>query len=210
MGRFKDLTGQKFNRLTVIQYLSKSKWQCKCDCGNIVEVQGGHLKNGHTKSCGCYNNECRSSRMIQQHFIHGKSNTKIYKVLKEIKYRCYSKNHRLYKYYGARGIVVCDEWKRDFEAFYNWAMDNGYKEGLTIDRIDANGNYEPSNCRWITNEEQQRNKRSNRYITCKGETKLLIDWCRELNLNYKQVWRRIYKHNWPVEQAFELEERHHE
>ena len=126
-----------------------------------------------------------------------------------MKSRCYNKTDPTYKYYGARSITICQEWLDDFMNFYNWAMDNGYKENLTIDRIDVNGNYEPSNCRWTTNTEQQRNRTDNRYLTINGETHCLKEWCEILNVDYRKVCHRIY-YNWPIEQALELEERHHE
>lgn len=132
---------------------------------------------------------------------HHMSNTKIYHVWQSMKHRCYLKSDTNYYKYGARGITVCDEWWNSFEAFYNWAIENGYEEGLSIDRIDNNGNYEPSNCRWVTRRVQANNTRRNKLITYAGKTQSLPNWCRELNLNYKTVRTRIGAYKWSVEKA---------
>lgn len=117
-----------------------------------------------------------------------------------MKSRCYNITSDRYNDYGGRGIIVCDEWKNDFQEFYNWAMDNGYQDELTIDRIDVNGNYGPDNCRWISMKEQSRNKRNNRLYTINGETYCLIDWCERLNLNYNSMIARLNR-GWPIEKA---------
>lgn len=196
MGLIKDITGQKFGQLTVLKYAYTNHgavWQCKCDCGNIVEVRGDQLRNNHTRSCGCL------------HRSHGKSNTRLYYIWKHIKDRCYNKNGKRYEDYGGRGIAVCDEWKKDFQAFYNWAIKSGYQEGLTIDRIDVNDNYRPDNCRWTTMKVQQRNKRNNKMYTISSETHCLSEWCEIFGLNYDKVYCRIYRNKWPIERALELE-----
>jgi hypothetical protein len=133
---------------------------------------------------------------------HGMVGTRIYKTWERMKYRCFNPRAMNYQKYGARGITVCEEWKHSFKSFYDWAMANGYRDDLTIDRIDVNGNYEPSNCRWITMLEQQNNRRSNRYITYNGETHTMADWCRILNLPYKVVKLRITSYGWSAERAF--------
>lgn len=104
-----------------------------------------------------------------------------------------------YKHYGARGIKMCDDWKNDFMTFYNWAMSNGYKEGLTIDRIDVNGNYEPNNCRWVDIKTQSNNKRNNIYLAYGGKTQTLKEWAEELNVNYCTLWRR-YNKQWSIDE----------
>lgn len=205
MSKFKDLTGQRFGRLTVLYRLhnchkKRVHWLCHCDCGKLVEVQSGHLLSSHTKSCGCLSTD----KSIQRSTTHGKSNSKLYKLYYNIKARCYNKNSVSYKYYGARGIKICSEWLNDFMSFYNWAMNTNYQEGLTIDRIDTDGNYEPNNCRWATPEQQAKNRRSNRIYTINGETHCVVEWCEILGLNYWTVIRRIDR-GWSIEQALELE-----
>lgn len=209
MGKCLDLTGQKFGKLTVIKqaehYISpkgkyKARWFCLCECGNEVIVHADSLKSGRTTSCGCVRKE-KTSNINKK---HGLRNSRLYIVWNNMKERCYNPNHNHYKHYGARGITICDEWKNDFQSFYDWAMSNDYKEDLTIDRIDVNGNYEPSNCRWITNKEQQRNRTNNKLITINGETKCLPEWCELLNLNYNTVRTRINNYHWSPERALEI------
>lgn len=133
---------------------------------------------------------------------HQMSGTKLYNVWMSMNHRCYTKSDCNYYKYGARGITVCDEWRNDFKAFYDWSKSHGYKEGLSIDRIDNNGNYEPSNCRWVTRLVQANNTRRNQMITYLGKTQSLPDWCRELNLNYKTTRTRINDYKWTIERAF--------
>ena len=193
MGKFIDLTGQKFGRLTVIKYVGKSKWLCKCECGNEKIVSTTHLKND-TKSCGCLRAENTKKRNTK----HGFRYSRLYIIWKDIKRRCYNKNSKSYYLYGERGIIVCQEWLDDFMNFYDWAMPNGYKDNLTIDRIDVNGNYEPSNCRWVDRKIQANNKRNNCNITYNNETHTLSEWAEILNINYDKLRYRIYR-NWNIE-----------
>lgn len=133
-------------------------------------------------------------------FANGKCNTKLYNTWRGMKERCINPKHSAYKHYGGRGIKLFPAWYR-FTAFDSWASQSGYKEGLTIDRIDVNGNYEPENCRWITMEEQNKNKRSNKLITYKGKTQTMKDWAEELNINYGKLRDRLGKLGWSVERA---------
>lgn len=160
MSKINDLTGKKFGKLTIIKYYGSNKngralWLCKCECGNYKIILGNSLLSKSTLSCGCYNKESASKRFTKHNF----SNTKLYKVWQGMKTRCYNPKFIYYRNYGGRGITICDEWLNNFKNFYNWAINNGYKEGLTIDRINNDGIYEPSNCRWITRAEQNRNQR---------------------------------------------------
>ena len=146
---FIDLTGQTFNMLTAIkpvEYKNGIKWECECECGNISFVAPSKLKSGHTKSCGCFHSKSAGDRQ----FIHGFSKTKLANVRNAMVQRCHNHKTTMYYCYGSRGISVCDEWRFNPSSFYEWATSNGYKEGLSIDRIDNDGNYEPSNCQWIT------------------------------------------------------------
>lgn len=190
-GKYEDLTGRRYGRLVVVSRAENGgsrnqvRWNCLCDCGNYHNASTQSLSSGHTKSCGCLNREIVTK--------HGESrdNNKLYKTWGHVKERCKNPNYPSYECYGGRGIKVCDEWDKSYVAFRDWAFANGYKEGLSIDRIDVNGNYEPSNCRWITLAEQQRNKRTTRYITYMGETKSVPEWCDIYNLDQGNVRRRL-------------------
>lgn len=203
MSKIIDLKGQKFNRLLVIEPTrlknGKFAWKCVCDCGNTIVTQGAHLKSGKTKSCGCYKNES----FIHRNTIHGLSRTKLNSVLYGIKSRCENPNNIGYKNYGGRGISVCDEWKGNngLLNFYNWAINNGYKEGLQIDRINNDGNYEPSNCRWITPRENLLNKRNTIFCEYNGENVSLKELSMKFGIPYKRLRSRIIDFNWDVEKA---------
>lgn len=122
---------------------------------------------------------------------HKMKHTRIYGIWCGIKKRCYNKNSKNFTQYGAKGIAICEEWEKGFSAFYDWSIKNGYKENLTIDRIDNNGNYEPSNCRWVTHAEQQRNRTNNINLEHNGETKTLAEWCVVMNEPYKRIYCRM-------------------
>lgn len=200
--RIKDITGERFGRLTVTgkAYVKNltTYWHCKCDCGNEVDVCTSNLKNGSTMSCGCLQREKIKNRMT----THGKTKTRLYRIWARMKNRCYCKNNSAYSDYGGRGIIVCDEWRNDFDAFYDWAISHGYKDNLSIDRIDCNGNYEPDNCRWSTSEVQNNNKRNNDYIEYNNETHTLAEWGKILGIRRATLWARIYNYNWSIDRAF--------
>lgn len=173
------LVGKKFGKLTVIKALEerhkgKIVWLCKCDCGNYTNVMSSNLrpnsKIGGTNSCGC--------AKIEQHTKHNLSNTKLYKTLVAIKSRCKNPQNPSYKAYGGRGITLCDEWdgENGYERFYNWAMENGYKDGLSIDRINNDKGYTPENCRWVTQKQNTNNTRNCKRVTIEGETHTLSEW----------------------------------
>ena len=163
--RLIDLSGKRFGKLMVIERVGTDRnhrptWKCICDCGTEKVIDGSSLRSGMTVSCGCYGKEQR----LKSHITHRKTNTRLFNVWQNIKRRCYTKTNPSYKYYGERGISVCDEWLNSFDAFREWAYANGYDETAqkgkcTIDRIDVNGNYEPSNCRWVSMAEQNKNTR---------------------------------------------------
>ena len=198
MGKLKDLTGLKFGRLTVIKRVENNKhnqtcWLCKCDCGNEKIIEGYSLTRGRTQSCGCLLSECSRERTTKRNFKHGFSNHKLHGIWDNMKQRCYNPNSKSYADYGARGIKICQEWQDDFMNFYNWAMANGYKEGLTIDRIDVNGNYEPNNCRWIALSMQSDNRRDTVYIEYKGHRYTRKEFSIKFKINYWTLRYRISK-----------------
>ena len=209
MGRFIDLTNKRFSRLIVLKKYGHNKynqitWLCKCDCGNLIIVSGNSLTRNNTRSCGClYQDYLHNPRPNTQK--HGKSNSRLYHIWRDMKLRCYNEKQIGYKNYGARGIKVCDEWlnKTDgFVNFYKWSINNGYKENLTLDRINNDGNYEPTNCKWSTTMEQANNTRSNRFITYKNKTKTIAEWSRELNIPHYLIRNRLNM-GWAVENIFE-------
>lgn len=211
MGKFIDLTGQKFNRLTVISRKGTNKcgnvlWKCKCECGNETVTEGTYLLTGHTKSCGCLLKDSAKYRNKEKTTTHGLTYdrdgkiARLYRIWLGIKTRCFNPNEPGYFRYGGRGIKVCDEWMHNFKTFHDWALDNGYKENLTIDRINNNGNYEPDNCKWATSKEQANNRRTNRRITMKGETKTVAEWAEDSNIKYCQIIARL-NDGWSLEKA---------
>ena len=158
-----DLYGKKFGKLTVLDRAENSnnghaRWLCICECGNKTIVTSDSLRSGKTVSCGCHGKQMLREK--GRRTTHGLRNHKLYGVWRSMKERCTLETHKYYKDYGGRGIKVCKLWMNDFQSFYVWAMSNGYKEGLTIDRIDNNKGYEPSNCRWVTMAIQNKNKRN--------------------------------------------------
>lgn len=183
-----SLIGKKFNMLTIISHKKKGKYNCnyfvcKCDCGKITEIKSNHILNDNQLSCGC----------VRVKYEDSKIGTILYDTWNRMIHRCYNVDNHKYPRYGARGIVVCDEWKNNYNAFYKWAINNGFKVGLSIDRVNNNGNYEPNNCRWATRKQQMNNTSRNRYITHNNETHTLAEWCEKLGLNYSTVSVRLHR-----------------
>lgn len=153
-----DLTGQRFGRLTVFKFYEINNdrcatWECSCDCGAKVIVNGTHLRNGNTRSCGCLQSDISASRLL----VHGMKGTREYNSWRSMMKRCNNPNDKAYNHYGGRGISVCERWRK-FENFY--ADMGGRPDGYSLDRINNNGNYEPSNCQWSTQKEQANNRRN--------------------------------------------------
>jgi len=207
MGKFEDLTGQRFGRLTVIKqgeyYICPAngyryvQWFCKCDCGNERTVRTCALRSGDTQSCGCIAKEI----LIKRNTTHNKYHSRLHSIWSNMKNRCSNPNSKRYKDYGGRGITVCEEWKENFENFYNWAVQNGYEKELTLDRVDTNKGYNQENCRWATYQTQANNTRTNKYIVYKKETHTLAEWCRILEKPYKTMHDRL-KSGWSIEDTF--------
>lgn len=192
MGKFRDLTGQRSGRLIVIKEHGRNKqgkavWLCQCECGNLKTVYSYSLISKTTLSCGCLQKEVVKERSI----THNKTKTRLYKTWANIKTRCYNPKFTYYKYYGGRGIKMCDEWQA-FEAFHAWAITSGYSDNLTIERIKNDGNYEPGNCKWVTMKEQANNKSSNQNLSYAGKTQTLKQWSEEIGISYYALIQRLH------------------
>lgn len=190
MGKKIPMLGKTFGGLTVIAEYAKRDgqctWICKCECGTITQPIGGYdLRNGRQVSCGCKKRDGKNSPLYK----HGGKGTKLYEVFKTMHRRCEAKTSTRYSYYGNRGISVCPEWS-DFAVFREWALSNGYVEGLTLDRIDNNGNYEPSNCRWVTMKEQSNNRRNSVFVEIDGQTLTIAQWSDMTGIPYETIYCR--------------------
>lgn len=199
-----DLTGQRFGRLTVLRREGTSgdgqkTYLCRCDCGTEKVVKSGNLRSGRTKSCGCFCREQTARRNIES-AKHGGCGSRLYGIWYDMRQRCSYEKSINWHLYGGRGIRVCDEWQQDFEKFRDWALENGYKDDLQLDRIDNDGNYEPSNCKWSTRSEQGNNRRTCAYVTIGGETKSVSEWCKETGVNRMVAYSRI-RNGWNPEDA---------
>lgn len=192
MAKALDLTGQRFGRLTAIERSEnvkcKAAWVCRCDCGNVAVVMASDLRSGHTQSCGCLQRQRTSSASVK----HGMRYTRLYHRWLDMKQRCQNPKNKRWSVYGGRGITVCAEWLNSFEAFRDWALANGYRDDLTIDRINVNGNYAPDNCRWATKEEQANNKSNTIFIEFEGAKKTLSEWAHIKKINYATLLHRYH------------------
>jgi len=203
MQKIPVIIGQTISLLTILKEVetppnATRKVFCRCVCGIEKEMGYESLRMRKTKSCGCL----KRNYLGDAKRTHGLSNTLLYQKWGGIKDRCFNSNAPNYKYYGGRGISICKDWETDYTAFHKWAMDNGYQKGLTIERIDFNGNYEPSNCKWATWKEQQNNTSRTRFVKYKGQTKSLMLWCEELDLEYGTIKARL-KLGWSIEKQLE-------
>ncbi len=205
MAKVDDLTGIRFGRLTVIKRAPNNKggktmWECVCDCGKIRIVCASNLKRGVSTSCGCFRKELLSEKQT----IHGDSNNaRLYRIWKNMKSRCSCKSVSQYKDYGGRGISVCEEWKHNYTVFKQWSIANGYRDDLTIDRINNDGDYCPENCRWVSRSEQNLNKRNRCLLTYRNKTQTITEWSMELGIPIETLRDRIFRYKWSVERAFE-------
>lgn len=206
MGKFVDLTGNKYGRLTVLgkeQGRDKNgriRWRCKCDCGKEVSIATYSL-NGGVQSCGCLQHDiARNSHLIHGDCKRGGKRTRLFGIWAGIRNRILNPNNHAYPRYGGRGIKICDEWQ-EYIKFKEWALSHGYNEKLTIDRIDVNGDYSPENCRWASYEVQANNSRKNIFWKYKGECLTIAQWAKKLNVNPTRLWNRVYNHKWSVERA---------
>lgn len=202
MGRRIDLTGQKFGRLTVISetelraHSGAIVWQCVCECGQSHQTTSVLLRAGQTKSCGCLFREVAAAKGRKKR-THGKTDSRAYASWVGMRQRCSNERNKKYPIYGGRGIVVCDRWAD----FANFLADMGEPGlGMSLDRIDVNGNYELSNCRWATQREQQNNRRDNVIVDMWGVKLTMSEFCRTFNLNSDKVQQRL-KRGYSMERA---------
>lgn len=198
---FRDLTGRKFGEWTVIRRVENhitstgqkyTQYECECSCGTRRNVIGNSLRSGRSTSCGCNQKKVAANFAKENFTTHGESKTKLYKIWAGMHKRCDNPNASNYNIYGGRGINVCDEWSC-FTNFRDWALSHGYDDSLSIDRIDVNKGYSPSNCRWATRLEQSNNTRSNVFIEYNGETHTIAEWARLYNIPYKRLHKRLMK-----------------
>ena len=203
MGKLIDLTGQRFGRWTVVARAGtdatgkNSAWLCRCDCGNEKIVSKVSLKNGSSKSCGCYNSEVAKQSIKKLHETHRDEYPRIERIdriWRKMRNRCRCPQNSEFKNYGGRGIEICSEWDNFYE-FQEWALNTGYESTLTLDRIDVNGDYSPKNCRWVSIKRQERNKRGTIYLTLNGVRKPMADWADEIGICWRTLHSR-YVRGW--------------
>lgn len=202
MGKLIDLTGQRFGRLTVIKRTEEiatnksAKWHCVCDCGNYCIKTSSSLRRFEKNSCGCWKSEI-TSKLFKKYY---NLDRKLYEIWKGIKARCFNINSKDYRNYGGRGITICDEWL-DYNVFSNWAIYNKYINGLTIERIDVNGNYCPENCCWIENKYQGQNTRKVKRFIYNEKSYTIRQLSENFNVNYYALKARLTQYGWDIEMA---------
>lgn len=206
MPAFIDLTGRKVGRLTVLGRApdvvqpsgsKKTMWRCVCECGSVKDIWSHALVSGQTRSCGCLQREV----LIERNTTHGYSKTRLDRIYRGMKTRCYNASFPEYNSYGGRGITICDEWLNNPKSFYEWALQNGYRDDLSIDRIDVDANYSPANCRWVDVKTQNNNKSNNIHLTFNGETHTMAEWAEIIGMNYQTLKYRICRYKWSTEDA---------
>lgn len=219
MAKFIDLTGERYGRLVVVcragDRFTKlgariTMWACRCDCGKFVDVAAQSLRKGVSRSCGCYSADVKRERLIKRNqenaTMNGRSKERLYAIWAAIKRRCYSTTDDFFGNYGGRGIGVCEEWRNNYEIFRKWAYETGYDDTAaygecTIDRINPDGNYEPSNCRWVRAKEQANNRRSNRVYVGFGKSQNIQQWADEYGIKYRTLHQRLRVNGGDIEKA---------
>ena len=198
--RIKDIKGQRFGKLLVKEYVGsenkRSMWLCLCDCGKEKIISSKNILTNKVRSCGCL----KDKGLTRGDTVKGACGNRLYKIYKSMIHRCYYKSGRAYKNYGGRGIAVCQEWLKSYATFEKWALENGYDINApfgkcTLDRIDVNGNYEPSNCRWVDMKTQLNNTTWNIKLTANGETLTFEEWSQKLGVNLNTL-RSRYHNGW--------------
>lgn len=199
-----DMLGQRSGKLKVIKYNSsrngQAYWLCKCDCGNEIVVRGSHLRTGNVKSCGCLRSDENKRRAT-----HNKSRSRLYNIYYGMRKRCYTNTHKFYSDYGGRGIIICDEWlnkHHGFQSFCEWALNNGYDDTLTLERLNVDGNYCPENCTWVSRKRQANNRRNSLHISFNGKTLTPSEWETECGIP-AQIIRKRYRNGYDVEKIFD-------
>lgn len=200
LGRWVDITGRRYGRLVVLSYSHAIGYThyylCQCDCGKQTTVAKNALTTGKQVSCGCYRSEViKNINKLPDNYLQ------LGKIFRGMKARCYNPRSVRYKRYGGRGIKICEEWLQDINTFRSWAVENGYKPGLSIDRINNDGDYSPDNCRWVQPKDQLSNCSINVFVEFNGKCQTLAQWSRELNIPTSTLHNRIRVHGWPIERA---------
>lgn len=205
-----DLIGKRFGSLTVVRSAPDrilgngrhlTMWECVCECGNPHVARSADLKSGAITSCGCYKAKNTANVRTTHGATKGRKTDNLYWVWAGIKNRCYCESSKAYKHYGAKGVTVCEEWKNDFSAFRTWAKENGYRSGLSIDRINVNGDYCPENCRWTDDIAQANNKTTNHFLEWRGASHTIAEWARIFDISYNKLYWELQKNNWQLEKA---------